>query len=152
MSLSREEILGAADLPVQKVPVPEWSPNRERLTAAEQELDALRKVADDETLTDKGLAAIETLEAEIEELDRSVYVRTLTAMEAEESLKGINDDGNFLGRFAALMISDKAGKRLFEDADADALGAKNNAALRRIVDDAEELNGMVAEGDDAEKN
>ena len=81
-----------------------------------------------------------------------VYVRTLTALEAEWTLKGIDAGTNFLGRFAALMMCDASGKRLFEEADADALGDKNMASIRRIVDAAQDLNGMVEKGDDAEKN
>ena len=108
--LTREEILGAKDLPTKAVEVTEW-----------------------------GEGAV-------------VNVRTLSALEAE-SLKGIDEKGNFLGRFAVLVMCDENGERLFTDEDADEVGKKNNNALRKVCDAAQELNGMGAEAqEDAVKN
>ena len=81
-----------------------------------------------------------------------VNVRTLSAIEAE-SLKGIDDSGNFLGRFAVLVMCDDKGERLFTDEDADEVGKKNNNALRKVCDAAQALNGMGAEAqEEAVKN
>jgi hypothetical protein len=82
-----------------------------------------------------------------------VYVRALSACEAEEKLKGIDKLSNFHGRFAALVLCDPAGNRIFQDADADALGRKSLAALRRICDVAQEHNGMTEKSrEETEKN
>ena len=81
-----------------------------------------------------------------------VNVRTLSALEAE-SLKGIDEKGNFLGRFAVLVMCDENGERLFSDEYADKVGGKNNNALRKVCDAAQELNGMGAEAqEEAAKN
>lgn len=83
-----------------------------------------------------------------------VYVRTLKAIEAEslaDWAKG--NTRNFLGRAAALFISDEHGNRLFVDEDADALGEKNPTALKRIVEAAMHHNGLDKESAKAaEKN
>jgi hypothetical protein len=81
-----------------------------------------------------------------------VHVRTLSGLEAEAT-KDMYKGDNFLGRYAALMISDEQGQRLFADEDAQALGAKNNDVLRRICEAAQELNGLTEEAHkETEKN
>jgi len=82
-----------------------------------------------------------------------VYVRSLSAFEAEEKLRDAGKRANFHAWFAALLTCDAAGNRLFSDADAAALGGKSIAVLRRIGDAAQKLNGMTkAEQETAEKN
>ena len=108
--LTREGILGAKDLPVKAVPVPEWG------------------------------------EGEV------VYVRTMTGIEVE-GLRGISEDENYFGRFAATVLCDEQGERVFADGDAELLGKKNHNALRRICDEANTLNGMGADAqEEAVKN
>ena len=100
MSLTRDEILDALDLPTKVVQVPEWGPG--------------------------GI----------------VYVRTLTGLEVEAT-KDIADQPNFLGCFAAAVLCDETGKRLFTDEDAAALGGKSHAMLIHICEEAQELNGLT---------
>lgn len=100
MSLTRDQILDAADLATKTVPVPEWGPGDE------------------------------------------VHVRTLSGLDAE-GLKDIEKGGNFLGQFAAMVLCDADGLRLFTDDEALMLGGKNNDVLRRICEAAQELNGMT---------
>jgi len=109
--LTREAILGADDLPVLDVPVPEWS-------------DA-------------------------------VFVRTLTATENErlQAIAEEDNDRRFLGQYAALVICDADGKRLFTDDDAELLSGKNLAAMGRIVEAAQKHNRLSKAAREAtEKN
>jgi len=102
--LTREQILGADDLPREKVEVPEWG--------------------------------------------GSVYVRTMTAAERDAFEQSLVGDGNTVqlsnvrARLAALTMVDVGGKRLFSDADVEALGQKSAAALTRIVEVAQRLNRL----------
>ena len=88
----------------------------------------------------------------------SVFVRTLSAAE-REAMTDFNkgDDGkekgNFLGRFVAVVACDDKGLRLFEDGDAEALAEKGPDALIRIMEAAQEHNGMTESAAEAvEKN
>lgn len=54
---------------------------------------------------------------------------------------------NFTARLCALCVVDAAGKRLFDEADVAALGAKSSAALQRVYDVALRLNRPADEGD-----
>ena len=99
--LSKDDILGADDLPVGEVDVPEWG--------------------------------------------GTVYLKTLTAQEgfrvADLAPQG-KPSANFLAQFAAIVICDEEGNRLFTDNDAESLGRKSHAALAKIVDAAQRHNGM----------
>jgi hypothetical protein len=50
---------------------------------------------------------------------------------------------NVRARLVAATVVDEEGKRLFSDADAEALGAKSAAALDRVCKVAQRLNGMT---------
>ena len=112
MSLTRDAILTADDLPVLKVSTPEWGGD--------------------------------------------VFVRTLTAAENEHCqkiAKSTDCDRVFLGRFAALVLCDEQGNRLFTDADGEALGGKSLLILGRIMEHAQRHNGLSDEEEKAtEKN
>lgn len=51
---------------------------------------------------------------------------------------------NLRARFAVLVLCDEKGNRVFQDADAIALGKKSAAALDRILDVGGKLNGLSA--------
>lgn len=95
---------------------------------------------------------------EVPEWGGSVYVRSLMGTERDTFENVIAREGvdeaadNFRARLSALCMCDEVGKRLFDDADAEALGKKSAKALSRVFDVAMELNGMGGKNlDDAEK-
>jgi len=87
-----------------------------------------------------------------------VFVRSFGAEEAESLADwGKDEDGeslpNTLGRFAALLVCDEFGDRIFKDEDAGKLGKKNPKVLERIMDKGLEHNGMNKKAaEDLEKN
>lgn len=89
----------------------------------------------------------------IRELNGQVYVRTLTAAERdafEADQFGRRENGgshliNFRARWAALVVCDEQGNRMFSDVDADSLGNQSAAVLDRIFDVSRKLNGMTDE-------
>jgi hypothetical protein len=83
-----------------------------------------------------------------------VFVRTLTAKELDDfqaaNIQGSGKDRkpnlqNFRARLAVRCIVDADGKRLFEDTDAEALGAASCRAIDRVFAVAQRLNGMTDE-------
>ena len=92
---------------------------------------------------------LRTEEVEVPEWNGSVFVRTLTGTDRdafEQSVvQGVDkmDLANVRARMAVLCMADEEGKRLFEDSDAKALGAKSSLALGRIFTAAQKLNGMT---------
>jgi hypothetical protein len=78
---------------------------------------------------------------------RSVYVREMSAIEREEMESLADTDGkvrgNTMGRVAAMTICDVDGNRLFTLDDAQALGSKNIAALKRVFDAAVGLSKLT---------
>jgi hypothetical protein len=84
-----------------------------------------------------------------------VYVRAMSGAERdkfESSLtinRGKNSTmnlANIRAKLAAMSICDESGKRLFDEADIQALGQKSAAALQRVFVVAQRLSGI---GDDA---
>ncbi len=76
-----------------------------------------------------------------------VGIRVMTgterdAMEAE-FVGGKKVLPNFRGRFAALVLSDAQGVRLFSDKDAVVLGSKSAVALSAILDHGMRINGVT---------
>lgn len=101
--LSRDDILSAKDLPVEKVDVPEWSGH--------------------------------------------VFVRCMTGRERDEfessitgSKTGKTNLSDFRAKFAAMVICDESGKRIFSNDDIIVLSEKSGAALDRIFDAGKKLN------------
>ncbi|MFO8014747.1 MAG: phage tail assembly chaperone [Phycisphaerae bacterium] len=81
-----------------------------------------------------------------------VYVRVMTAAERdawENDLYARQQKGqalkNVRARLAVRVLVDEAGRRLFSDDDAAALGAKSGRALDRIFEAAQRLNGLGPE-------
>ena len=77
-----------------------------------------------------------------------LWVKTLTGSERdsfEQSMvqkKNKPNLNNVRARFAVLTICDEKGERLFTDNDAEALGKKSAAALDRVFEVAQRLNGF----------
>jgi hypothetical protein len=107
VALTREEILGREDLPLEEVPVPEWG--------------------------------------------GAVWVRTISAAERDAWEASTYGDGkgdvrerlaNLRARLVCLCACSANGDRLFTDADAGKLGGKSAAAVDRLFDVAQRLNGL----------
>ena len=93
---------------------------------------------------------------------QTVWVRTLSGAEkdafedqsvvaAGQGMRAVR--ANFRARLAALVCCDADGKRLFTDADAQALGQTSACELEKIVKVAARLNGMTPDAlEKAEKN
>lgn len=98
---------------------------------------------------------------EVAELGGTVYVRTLSAKEADDfEAAGVvrGKDGktkpnlvNFRGRLAALVLANEQGGRLCTDDDAGMLGDLPKPVLDKIVRKANEVNGLDSEAVEAEK-
>jgi len=88
---------------------------------------------------------------EVPEWGGDVYVRTLTGTERdafEQSMvhkKNKTNLANVRARFAVLTVCDDSGQRLFTDEDAKELGTKSAAALDRVFEVAQRLNGFSKE-------
>lgn len=75
------------------------------------------------------------------------YIRSLTALEAVQ-VQDLADDKNIHGKFAALVICDESGDRLFTDDDAVALGGKSRPVMERIMAKAMKHNGIGEDDQD----
>jgi len=109
--LTAEQILGSDDLPIERVPVPEWGGH--------------------------------------------VFVRSMMAEERDafEQLQLSSGVINARGRLCVQVIVDGAGKRMFEDAQAAALGKKGAGPMDRVFSVACRLNGFGAKDiEELEKN
>lgn len=96
---------------------------------------------------------------ELPELGGEIYVRTLTANERDEyeaqhvaKKEEGNQFENFRGRFAALVVCDEQGNRIFTDEEASLLGEQSAKILDRIFDVGQRLNGMAPEEKEKIKN
>ncbi len=82
-----------------------------------------------------------------------VYVRMLTAMERDAFEVGCQEDAqgfrNVRARLVVLAACDADGERIFQDADAVALGLTSALALDIVFTEAQALNGM--RGEDVEE-
>ncbi len=78
-----------------------------------------------------------------------VCIRVMTgterdALEAEFTGNKGKAQPNFRGRFAALILCDAQGVRLFSDKDATVLGAKSAVALNAVFEAGMELSALTA--------
>ena len=95
-----------------------------------------------------GADDLKTERVNMPEWKGAVYVRTMTAaerdsFEAEMSdAKGVVDPRNIRARLAVRVLVNGDGNRLFEDGDAEALGAKSGGAVDRVFDVAQRLNRL----------
>jgi hypothetical protein len=86
---------------------------------------------------------------EVPEWGGAVYVRTMTGAERDSFEAQILGDDykernyrNVRATLCSLTIVDEDGKRLFSDAEVTKLGAKSAAAIDRIFNVAQRLNGL----------
>lgn len=115
--LSKAAILGAQHLPVEEVHVPEW---------ADENGDDLVYV--------RGMTGAE----------RDLWEMSLTV---ERNGQMIPDQANATAKALVRCIVDAEGQRLFEDRDANELGAQPSAALMRVWRVARRLSGIGAEAE-----
>lgn len=95
---------------------------------------------------------LRTQKLEVPEWGGHVYVRLMTGTERDEfeqefvDLRTGKRGGsvkNIRAKFAARVMSDKDGRRLFTDKQIDQLGQKSAAALDRVFDMGLRLNGLA---------
>jgi len=93
-------------------------------------------------------------EVEVPEWGGSVYVKGMTGTERDQFESSIVQQRgkshnvnmvNIRAKLSSQAICDRAGKRLFSDADVKALGAKSATALQRVFDVAQRLSGITSE-------
>lgn len=100
---------------------------------------------------------------DVPEWGGSVLVRTMTGADRdsfEASMVSIGSDGirkpemsNMRSKLVALTVVDDAGNRIFDAIDVPMLARKSAAAIERVFDVAQRLNGLGAKAEDAaEKN
>lgn len=86
-------------------------------------------------------------EADAPEWGGTVFLRIMSGTERDafEQLYIAEGQGfaNFRARLLVRCLCDAEGKRLFEDGDADALGAKSASAISPLYDVAARLNGIT---------
>lgn len=122
-ALTRDDILHADDLPVEKVDVPEWGGHVyvRGLTGAERD----------------------AYESEI--------VRARDGGDGDDDVE-VNLE-NIRARLLVRCLVDEAGERLFTEADVEALGAKSGSAVQRCWERARQLSGITRRDvDELEKN
>lgn len=92
---------------------------------------------------------VTTAPVDVPEWGGRVYVRTLSGSERDAfdarlmpDKSGKRNFANFRGWFVALVASKENGERLFQDADAVALGKQPARVLDRVVDAALKHNAM----------
>ena len=125
--LTKEQILEAQDMTIEKVDVSKWW---------------------GEPVFVRALSGAERDEFEQESLEAPVDIG-----DTPDDAKRKVNMRNFRARLAVKTICDESGTRLFTDAEADALGAKNAKPLDLIFDVAQRLSGFRKEDvDELTKN
>lgn len=76
-----------------------------------------------------------------------VYIKTLTGTERDSFEDAYSQEKmrNFRPRFLVLTLCDKAGERLFTDAEVVELGKKSSAVIAKLFDKAWALNAFRTE-------
>lgn len=97
---------------------------------------------------------LKNIEVEVPEWGGSVLVRTMTGADRaafEESMVDVQPDGtrkanvsNLRLKLVALTVVDDAGNRMFGIDDIERLGLKSSAAIERVFEAAQGINGMSA--------
>lgn len=106
---------------------------------------------------------LHSVQVEVPEWGGTVFVRSMTGADRdafETSMVSVNPDGsrspdmrNLRSKLVALTLVDEAGNRLFDVADIPRLALKSSAALERVFEAAQRLNGLGAKAEeDAVKN
>ena len=111
-------------------------------------------------------ADLKTEVVSVPEWGGEVIVRALTGYDRDQleaqvtRLEGVGrrqrvvtDMRNFRAKLVAASLVDEHGERMFSEADVDALGQKNAAALNRVFEGDQRLSGLsAAEMQELEKN
>lgn len=101
-----------------------------------------------------GAVDLPTVDVEVPEWGGTVRVRMLTGTERDAFEAGtVIRQGkkveanlvNIRARLVALCVVDENGQRLFTEADAEKLGQKSGAALGRVFEAAQKINGLTQE-------
>ncbi len=102
---------------------------------------------------------LKSVSVDVPEWGGSVLVRTMTGQDRDafdSSLFTVNADGtrttdmsNLRAKLVALTLVDESNNRLFEVTDIPRLALKSAAALERVFDMAQRVNGLGAQAEDA---
>jgi len=100
-----------------------------------------------------------SVEVDVPEWGGSVLVRTMTGADRdafESSMVTTNADGsrtpdmkNLRAKLVALTLVDGSNNRLFDSSDIPRLAAKSSAALERVFDVAQRINGLGMKAEEA---
>jgi hypothetical protein len=125
MTLSRDQILAANDLEVREVDVPEWG----------------------------GTVKVRALNgAERDRFEASLRKERRRA-DGKEGTEVVANTDNMRAKLVARAVVDDDGKRVFTDADINALGEKSALVLDRLFDVVSDLSGLSdTAAEEAEKN
>lgn len=125
MTLSRDQILAANDLEVREVDVPEWG----------------------------GTVKVRPLNgAERDRFEASLRKERRRA-DGKEGTEVVANTDNMRAKLVARAVVDDDGKRVFTDADINALGEKSALVLDRLFDVVSDLSGLSdTAAEEAEKN
>jgi hypothetical protein len=115
MTLTKDQILEAADLKSEAVEVPEWG----------------------------GSVLVRTMTG----ADRDAFETSMVIVAADGTRRP--DLTNLRAKLVALTVVDEANNRLFDVADIPRLALKSAAALERVFDAAQRINGIGAVAQDA---
>lgn len=115
MTLSKNQILEAADLKSEVVDVPEWG----------------------------GSVLVRTMTG----ADRDAFETSMITVAADGTRRP--DMSNLRAKLVALTLVDEANNRLFDVADIPRLALKSAAALERVFEAAQRINGLGAVAQDA---
>ena len=116
--LSRDDILKADDLEIERVDVPEWG---------------AKDKADEAFIFVRNMTGTE----------RDAFEKTIVRQNGKKQVVNME---NFRAKLFVHSVCDEKGKLLFSDADVQKLGAKSAAPLQRVFDVAARLSG-ISKGD-----
>jgi hypothetical protein len=116
MALSRDAILGAVDVQIEKHFVPEWGDEV-----------IIRGLTGDE---------LDAFQGSVRQFRPTFDGKGMEAVLIQEGMRA---------KLLVKCLVDEAGERLFTDQDAPALGAKNGAVIDRLYDIASRLSGLSEE-------
>ncbi len=145
--LSRDQILGASDLPTETVDVPEWGGQVivRSMTGAERDRFELSLYSGNGRVNGAGTNGANGA-------DNGAGNGAGNGTGNGAGNGKVNAE-NIRARLVALTTIDEAGNRLFDDGDVEALGAKSAAALARVFTVAQRLNALSgSDVEELEKN
>ncbi|NUQ99555.1 MAG: hypothetical protein HOY79_24375 [Streptomyces sp.] len=116
MALSRDGILAANDIQIEKVPVPEWGDEV-----------IIRGLTGDE---------LDSFQGSVRQFRPTFDGKGMESVLIQEGMRA---------KLLVKCLVDEAGERLFTDQDAPALGAKAGAVIDRLYDVAARLSGLSDE-------